>query len=197
MTKGDETRMKILSRSAPVFNRLGYAGAALSDIMAATGLEKGGIYNHFHSKEELALEAFDYAVWVVGQAMFEAVRDCEPGLPQLEALLEYYIDYVAAPPVPGGCPLLNTAIESDDSNPALRQRAQKAMGRLRRFIQRMLVEGITRGQVRPDIDLETETSFLIASLEGGIMLTKLYGEASYMAMVVVNLKSYVKNSIRA
>ena len=59
MSKGEQTRERILARSAQLFNRQGYSGSSLSDIMRETGLEKGGIYNHFSSKEQLALEAFD------------------------------------------------------------------------------------------------------------------------------------------
>src|SRR5438105_3375693 len=67
MRKGEQTREMILERAAPIFNQQGYAGASLSDIMRETGLEKGGIYNHFRGKEELALAAFDYAIGLVWQ----------------------------------------------------------------------------------------------------------------------------------
>ena len=197
MRKGDQTRTMILQRSAPVFNRLGYAGASLADIMAATGLEKGGIYNHFSSKEALAEETFDYAVRVVGRAMLEAVRDRPRGLDQLEALLEYYVAYVLDPPVAGGCPLLNTAVESDDSNPALRVHAQKGMRLLERFIAGLLADAQERGQTRPGLDLQAAVRFLIAALEGGVMLSRLYGEVAQMRAVVEGLKAYVDQSIRA
>ena len=59
-TKGDETRKRIVQRAASTFNVQGYAGTSMSDLMQATGLEKGGIYNHFTNKEELAIAAFDY-----------------------------------------------------------------------------------------------------------------------------------------
>jgi len=193
MSKGDQTRNMIMRRSAPVFNRLGYTGASLTDIMAATGLEKGGIYNHFHSKEQLAEETFDYAVRVVGRAMLEAVREQPPGLEQLEALLEYYVDYVLDPPVPGGCPLLNTAVESDDANPVLRQHAQKGMRRLEHFIGSMLEDARQRGQLRPDQALAEATTFLVASLEGGVMLTRLYGDVTQMRSVVEHLHNYLES----
>src|ERR1700720_2588708 len=61
MRKGEQTRQEIIRKAAPIFNQKGYDGAALSDLMRATGLQKGGIYRHFGSKEELAAEAFDYA----------------------------------------------------------------------------------------------------------------------------------------
>src|SRR6516165_614441 len=72
MRKGEHTRQEIIREAAPIFNRRGYDGAALSDLMKATGLEKGGIYRHFDSKEALAAEAFDYA-WE--EAFQERVRD--------------------------------------------------------------------------------------------------------------------------
>ena len=61
-TKGMQTRQRIVELAAPVFNRQGYVGASMRDLVDATGLEKGGIYNHFGSKEQLALEAYDYAM---------------------------------------------------------------------------------------------------------------------------------------
>ena len=60
--KGLKTRQRIVEMAAPVFNRQGFAGASMRDLISATGLEKGGIYNHFDSKEQLALEAYDFAM---------------------------------------------------------------------------------------------------------------------------------------
>jgi hypothetical protein len=45
--KGEQTRQEIIRKAAPIFNQKGYEGAALSDLMRATGLEKGGICRHF------------------------------------------------------------------------------------------------------------------------------------------------------
>ena len=57
MTKGQQTRRGIVEKAAPLFNQKGYEGTSLSDLMDATGLQKGGIYRHFDSKEELAAAA--------------------------------------------------------------------------------------------------------------------------------------------
>src|SRR3954471_15642467 len=61
LSKGEHTRRKIVEQAAQIFNRRGYDGGSLSGLMEATGLKKGGMYRHFSSQEELALEAFDYA----------------------------------------------------------------------------------------------------------------------------------------
>ena len=74
MKKGERTRRRIVECSAPVFNTKGYAGASMSDLVLVTGLEKGGIYNHFGSKEQLALEAFDYATGIMRERFRQALE---------------------------------------------------------------------------------------------------------------------------
>ena len=61
MSKAQQTKARIVRQAAELFNQKGYAGSSIADVMQATGLKKGGIYNHFKSKDELALAAFDYA----------------------------------------------------------------------------------------------------------------------------------------
>ena len=72
--RGEGTRRRIVEQSAAVFNRHGYAGTSMSELMAATGLEKGGLYRHFESKEELAAAAFDYAWETVNEPRQEGNR---------------------------------------------------------------------------------------------------------------------------
>src|SRR5437879_9606459 len=74
MRKGEQTRQEIIRKAAPIFNQRGYDGAALSDLMRATGLEKGGIYRHFESKQQLAAEAFDYAWRIALDTRFSKKR---------------------------------------------------------------------------------------------------------------------------
>ena len=90
MRKGEQTREVIVQRAARLFNEQGYYGASLSDIMRATGLEKGGIYNHFGSKEELALEAFDYAVGLINQRIRAAILAQPNTYNRLIALIEAF-----------------------------------------------------------------------------------------------------------
>ena len=196
MTKGEQTREMILSTAAEAFNRLGYSGTSLSDIMLMTGLEKGGIYNHFASKEVLAAEAFDYAFDQVSKAMLGVIRAAPPtAQAQLRAMIGYFSDYIEHPPVPGGCPVLNTAVESDDSNPVLRARARHAMDEWRRLVIRLVEKGIAKDEFKPDVDADQVATLLLASLEGGIMLSKLYGDTSYTESVVAQMNAYVTDHL--
>jgi TetR/AcrR family transcriptional regulator, transcriptional repressor for nem operon len=192
MTKGEQTREMILSTAAEAFNRLGYSGTSLSDIMGLTGLEKGGIYNHFASKEDLAVQAFDYAFDRVSRVMLGVIRTApRTAEAQLRAMINYFTDYIEHPPVPGGCPVLNTAIESDDANPALRARARNAMDDWRKLVIRLVEKGIAKNEFKPDVVADQVATLLLASLEGGIMLSKLYGDTSHTESVVAQMNAYV------
>ena len=197
MTKGETTRMMILSRSAPVFNRLGFAGASLSDIMQATGLEKGGIYNHFRSKEELAAQAFDYAVNEVGRVMIEAMRAREGSFERLLALIHFFSDYFEHPPVAGGCPILNTSVESDDAHPALLEHARRGMDRMRGLFQGVIEKGLRDGTIRPGVDAEEAATLIVTALEGGMLMSKLYGTSQHVNRAVEFMERYARESLCA
>ena len=115
MTKGEETRERIIASAAPLFNTLGYAGTTMADLMEASGLEKGGIYRHFESKDELALAAFDYA-WAESRDRVQSYINFETtSVGRLIAVARGMASLAEDPPIPGGCPLLNTATESDSA----------------------------------------------------------------------------------
>lgn len=197
MSKGDETRQMILRRAAEVFNRRGYYGASLADIMEATGMEKGGIYNHFGSKDDLALEAFDFAVDLVRQEFQAAIKDKRHAIDRLKAIVGVYRAMPDGTPVAGGCPVLNTAIESDDAHPLLRDHARRAMDEWREFIHRVLYKGIERGEVRSEVNVDEVATLLIATLEGAIMLSKLYDDNRYIDRAVGYLVAYINTNLRA
>src|SRR5215472_10592330 len=91
MTKGEMTRQKILEQAAPLFNRLGYAGCSMQDIMAATGLEKGGLYRHFSSKEELAEAVFRYSITQVSALRWEGVEEIDEAVDKLRFMVGRFV----------------------------------------------------------------------------------------------------------
>ena len=192
MSKGEQTRERILARSAQLFNRLGYSGSSLSDIMRETGLEKGGIYNHFSSKEQLALEAFDYAYRLVQQRVRQALAGKLNAIERLVAIVSVFQSIVEDPPVAGGCPILNTAIEADDADEMLRDRARAAMDDLRTTIHRIVNKGIDRQEIRPGVDADEEASILIATLEGAIMLSNLYKDSIHIQRAADHIIHYIE-----
>jgi TetR/AcrR family transcriptional repressor of nem operon len=171
MTKGDGTRQRIIEQAAQIFNQKGYEGASLSALMEATGLRKGGIYRHFASKEELATEAFDYAWQAARDARVRGLDTTAPALDQLKQLIANFVDRRGR--VPGGCPLLNTAVDADDGNPMLLELARKALADWERLLIRITKAGIAQGEIRSDVEPESVATIIISLLEGALMISRL------------------------
>ena len=191
MGKGALTRQLIVERAAEVFNTRGYFGSSMSDLIRETGLEKGGIFYHFASKEAIALAAFDHAVALVEALFREALVGKERAIDRLLAIIDVFRDLADGKPLPGGCPVLNTAIEADDAQPALRARAHGAMTSWLKLIGANVKLGIERGELRPDIDPRTVATIVVATLEGAILLTRLYDDATYMLRATDHLRDYL------
>lgn len=192
MAKGEQTRQRIVERAAPVFNTLGYSRTSMSELTRATGLEKGGIYNHFPSKEALALAAFDYAIATVGARFAAAIIGVESAVARLEAIVDVFAAYLEAPPIPGGCPILNTAVEADDTEPALRARAQAAMNDLQKLIGLTVKAGVAGAELRPEADPRAVAAVITATMEGAVMLARLYDDPAPLRHAVAHLRWYIR-----
>ncbi len=200
MSKGERTRQMIVERAAQVFNQQGFFGASLDDLMRETGLKKGGIYNHFRSKDELAVEAFNYAISVVWARIEQELAGKTNAVDRLRAMLVGYRALIEDPPLSGGCPLLNTAVETDDVDtelPALRQSARDALGRWRRWIARTVARGIAAGEIRPDVDGDLLATILISTVEGSVMMSKLENDPTHIRRAVESLSAYLESAVRA
>jgi TetR/AcrR family transcriptional repressor of nem operon len=193
MKKGELTRQGIVAEAAQVFSKNGFAGTSLSDLMEATQLTKGGIYNHFGSKEQLALESFDYAADLMRQRLTEILKTVRHSGERLIAVIEVFRSIIEQPMLEGGCLLLTTSVEADDTNPQLRERAQQAMDEWRIYITRTVTRGIEKGQIRPGTDSQMVATLLIASLEGAVMLSKLYDDPAHMRRTAEFLTHYIRS----
>lgn len=193
MKKGERTRERIIAESAAVFNQRGFFGTTIDDLLHATGLQKGGLYRHFQSKEELALEAFDYAIGLYEERSRRAITGISESKKQIHAFLDEMLVFVDHPPLPGGCPLLNTGTESDDAIPELHERTQQAITRWRFALEEIIQQGIRAGEFQPDADPTFLATIIISTLEGSIFLSKIYGDYHYLAQGVVHLKQVIRH----
>jgi TetR/AcrR family transcriptional repressor of nem operon len=171
-SKGRKTRQEIIRRAAPLFNRQGFAGTSMSDLMKATSLQKGGLYRYFPSKEALAGEAFDYTWERAVQERLDGLDRVTGAIPRLTGMIDNFVEK-RADLVPGGCPLLNTAIESDDGNPALRARARKALSSWTDRLSTIVSEGVQTGEFLSSVNPSELADTIVATLEGALMISRL------------------------
>jgi TetR/AcrR family transcriptional repressor of nem operon len=191
--KGERTRQRILDEVGPLFNARGYRATALADVMAATGLTKGGIYNHFGSKDDLVVAAYERNAGVQSGLIADAVRGASGAVEKLVALVGAFRSFAHEPPYPGGCPTLNTAVESANVDPRLHDLARQQMQSLLELAARLARTGVERGQLRGDTDPEALATVLAASLEGALLLHQLFGDVAHVDRVADHLERVVRS----
>lgn len=181
--KGQLTREHIIAKAAAIFNTKGYAAASMADVMQATGLQKGGLYNHFDTKDELLLAAFDYALQQVTGAVLQVIKQEQTSTKKLIALVNFFRNYALNPIIEGGCPVLNGMVEADNVNPVLQARVQQAQRDLIAAVVRVIENGKRYGEFKATVEAERNAIIMIAMLEGAIGLTRASHSQYYMDIV--------------
>src|SRR5688572_26038992 len=170
LTKADRTRQHIIEKAAPIFNRKGFSGTSMSDILTATGLAKGGLYGNFDSKEEVARAVFRYSFEKsYGSVVAAVVKKTSP-LDKLLAACDYYKDYTRNSPIEGGCPILNFSIEVDDTMPRLKKDVRAAIEKMVDDLTRIIEKGKRLGELRADVNSARYASFIYSQIEGSIFM---------------------------
>jgi len=173
LSKADRTRQFIIETTAAIFNMKGYAGTSMHDITEATGLTKGSIYGNFGNKEEVALAVFDYNHARITGIIQQRIQAAKTYHDKLMVYAQVYDQFTRSTFPQGGCPILNTAIEADDTNSLLKDRAAKAILKWKKNIQELLQAGVAAGEFKPDVDQAKFALSIIALIEGGLMISKV------------------------
>ena len=193
MTKAEKTRNYIIEKTAPIFNMKGYAGTSLQDITAATGLTKGSIYGNFANKDEVALAAFDYNFNNNVLQIESAMSAQKTAKGKLLVYVSIYQNFITGTISLGGCPILNTATDADDTHPALREKALKAVLSWKKRIIKLVEEGIENKEIALDSNAEQIALTVIAMIEGGIMISRLTNKLDNWDLIMDSLKKYVNS----
>jgi len=184
MSKADRTRQFIIEKTAPIFNQKGYAGTSISDLTEATGLTKGSIYGNFSNKDEVALSAFDHNYGLIKAMIRKKIESAADPLDKLRVWINLFSEIQTNEAFRYGCPVLNTAIESDDTHTELRKKAIGAISNWYKVISTIIKQGQEEGIIKPDVDDAEFAGAYIAILEGGVMLAKVTGKMDGLNAVI-------------
>ncbi|MDM1039964.1 TetR/AcrR family transcriptional regulator [Empedobacter falsenii] len=184
MSKAEKTRQFIIEKTAPIFNRKGYAATSLADITEATGLTKGSIYGNFENKEEVVIEALRYNVSKRSGGLDEVISASQNPLDALIGMLEYHREKLMQVLKTGGCPMLNAATEADNHLDFLKNTVQRQFqGWQMKFI-KVIEDGQAQGYFKKDISADNYAKEFIMLIEGGILLSGTLDDKKYMDLAV-------------
>ncbi|XZF16100.1 TetR/AcrR family transcriptional regulator [Chitinophagaceae bacterium MMS25-I14] len=192
MSKAEQTKAFIVEKTAPIFNKKGYAGTSLSDITEATGLTKGSIYGNFTNKDEVALAAFDHNIEKVQHIIRAEMEQRTSAREKLMTYVHVYDHYMLYPFPQGGCPILNTAIEADDTHPVLRKKVLSVITTWKNKIINLIKTGIENGEFSAGHDPEQVALTIIATIEGSIMISKITGKPEHKKLVMQSVEKIIQ-----
>jgi TetR/AcrR family transcriptional regulator, transcriptional repressor for nem operon len=192
MTKSEQTRAFIIEKTAPIFNKKGYAGTSLSDITGATSLTKGSIYGNFANKDEVALAAFDYNLRRVNSIVNQEMAKYKSAKEKLLVYGKVYNGYTGYPFPVGGCPILNTATDSDDTHPELKKKVLAAISSWKSTLVTILETGIKAKEFRATINAEKTALTMIALIEGAIMISNVTGKPAFRTAIMESLAEFIE-----
>lgn len=192
MRNPEATKENILKESGILFNTFGYKATSISNITDATGLTKGAIYRHFTSKDELEIETLIHLSGIMNEKVRARVKAQATAGDKLRAVVQFFESYISDPPLDGGCPLMNAAVEADDAHPRLKKTALQILNGLRSSLISILEKGIHYKQLKRGINKEMYATLIIAALEGAIMMSKLSGNDDDIKHIIKHLESQIK-----
>jgi AcrR family transcriptional regulator len=191
-SKGQKTRERIAASAAVLFNERGFAGTSLGDILEATGLTKGALYNHYAGKDAIALAAFDHTCDALRRKFDRTLARSDSSVEQLVSIIALLQSLYRHP---GGCPIVNTAVEADDTHPALRERACQAMREWQERIAECVRQGQIKGELHPEVDGLALASLVISSLEGALVMARLFEDRSHLDFAAEHLRRHIADHV--
>lgn len=197
MTKAEKTKQYIVEQTAAVFNKKGYAGTSLNDLTQATGLSKGSIYGNFENKDEVALAVFDYNVAQLNNGINAAIAEHANAVDKLLHMANFHRARFSNSTASGGCPILNTAVEADDTHPELKEKAAKSIRSWKKRIETIIQQGIAKNEIQAGANASAFATEYIALIEGGIMMAKATGNSSLLYTCIDRVEKMIQQELKA
>ena len=159
---------RIIYESLRQFSSKGYMSTSISDILEAVGTSKGGLYNHFKSKEDLFYAALSEARKIWRQRNLTGLDHCGRPLDKIRQILENYRDrYLAdSESLPGGCVFVALAVELHDKQPHLAKEVNEGFERFKSLIKRLLDQEKEAGNLKNGIDTGMVAGVIFSGLLG-------------------------------
>jgi TetR/AcrR family transcriptional repressor of nem operon len=163
-----DLREKIIYETLKLFSSKGFLSTSTHDILEAAHTSKGGLYNHFRSKEDLFFAVLSEARKIWREKNLDGLDQIENPVGKVKKLLKNYKDrYLQdTKTFPGGCIFVALSVELDDQRPHLSREINEGFVRLKAMIKEFLDQGKISGELRGDVDTAAVTEMVFTGMLG-------------------------------
>jgi hypothetical protein len=106
-----------------------------------------------------------------------------------------FASFYKDPVTEGGCPIFNTAVDSNGTHPELTEKAREAINTLKRYIEIKIDEGKESGEFKPETKSEELSSLIILTTEGALIMSRVNNDPAPVTAAIKYLKNTINSSI--
>ncbi|MEK6644275.1 MAG: TetR family transcriptional regulator C-terminal domain-containing protein [Planctomycetota bacterium] len=189
MSKASTTRDRIVNAARELFYDHGYSEASLADILKKAEANSGSLYHFFKSKEELLLAVLELYKAMMQPVLLEPLwKDISDPIDRVWALLGGYRQFLIMTDYTYGCPIGNLALELGNRLPAARQKLHENFENWRLAVKQCLDDA--RDRLPSDVDRDKLATFVLTTMEGGVMQARTAKSIEPFDSSVEMLKDY-------
>lgn len=172
MAKRTNLKERIIHESLRLFSLQGYLNTSVDDILSAAQASKGGMYNHFRSKDELFREVLKEAGSIWRAKVLEGVSKPEKQLDKIKLLLENYRNNYLKDHhnIPGGCIFVSLSTELDDQHPEFAASIHKGFEGVKRIIKQILEDAQAAGELKEGVQADDLGEMIFSCMVGTSVL---------------------------
>ena len=194
--KAKKTTAFIIKTIAPIFNKKGYVGTSMSDLTEATGLTKGALYGNFKNKEALALAAFEYNSKLLSKVIDEKLTIKGNALDKIFSLTKFYQNYDIFTLNMGGCPIVNTGIDAQNSNRLLAAASKEVIQEIEGKIALVLENGVKNKDIHLPVTPLQFAKQMFTMIQGAITTSTITKDRKYLYNTIAYLEVLIKKEIK-
>ncbi|MGE5190520.1 MAG: TetR/AcrR family transcriptional regulator [Gemmatimonadota bacterium] len=190
---GSRTRDQIIAEALQIFSVKGYYNTSINDLLAATGLTKGGLYGHFASKEELWGAAYERAVAIWKGIVFKGVRGIADPIARIEKVVENDLfGYCGAEVFAGGCFFFNMLVELSGQSETMSRRIRAGFMEFAALLASWLGEADRLGRLRKGVNRREVADFIVIAINGATALYTSSRDARFLRETSSQLRAYLR-----
>ncbi|MGD9008459.1 MAG: TetR/AcrR family transcriptional regulator [Desulfobacteraceae bacterium] len=186
---------QIITEALKQFSTKGFLGTSTMDIIEAVGTSKGGLYNHFKSKEQLFYEALSQARKIWRDRNLCGLRQIDDPIEKIKKILINYKDnYLAdSDNFPGGCIFVNFAIELSDQKPVLAEAVNEGFDRFKAMLRRLLDQAKASQMLKAGVDNDQVIEMIFAGLLGACVMHTVNKSTQNLELTIHSLTNYLSS----
>ena len=185
----NDTRERIVFAAMQLFWQKGYGSTSVADVLQAAGVNSGSLYHFFPGKQDLLLEVLKrYRDGIHEMLLAPAWEGVSDPVERIFALLARYRQSIVQTDCTYGCPIGSLALEIHEPDPAVRAALAANFERWTAAIRECLEAAGPR--IGKDVDRRALSEFVLAVMEGGVMLARTYRDVAYFDRSTRQLRAY-------